>query len=552
MPKKFLLLLSGLLWCALVAHGQITNSTLYDFRDGSIIAAGQSPDGLVTLSGTYSHHGTIYGLNMKVNGEIDVSVAGSSTVRFLGSQYSGLNMVGTATEAGDLGTQSTTVVNDLVDVFDFVYSGTGGDLNFLCTQGPGNDLYLPTLEVIPAQPGAENETAENHIVYYFDLRDGSIIPTTTTGLDDIHLGLIDVLVGTQNAYQYNGAQHGSALKPGNQIMLQVAGNAYIKIGGSIYSNGEIQVSSATGDFDVTAQASATTGNFGNDGSTVDFLYVGTAGTVTLDFTGTTYIPYIEVVPVPYDVSLTPWVQKSGSISLNGVTIDLTTGEDASSPASVSVSEGTVVSATAEEASLLIDLAGQPLESYTPTFTGDIDTVLIATDSLIVQFNEDGSNPTSYLLHLTDNSVTVVAEPGVTYMYNFADGSELPQVSYQSLRYTVYVSNDGILTINSNTDEASGQFGYHDATHGGVFFPGNSFGMIVAGDAIITFFVDTYGVAADAVFEFTDSEGNVLGSIPAVNLGGADGFPSSFAYTGPAGLVTATIVSENFPTAEIYL
>ncbi|MEZ4951617.1 MAG: hypothetical protein R2784_19850 [Saprospiraceae bacterium] len=104
--------------------------------------------------------------------------------------------------------------------------------------------------------------------------------------------------------------------------MQVAGNCYIKVGGSIFSNGTISVSSPDGDFDVSSQASATTGNFGNDGSTVDFLYVGSAGVVTLDFTGTNYVPYVEVAPVTYPVSLTPYVQKIGSITVNTTKLPL--------------------------------------------------------------------------------------------------------------------------------------------------------------------------------------------------------------------------------------
>ena len=115
MKNNLQFLVIPLLFFAVFAKGQIVGSTIYDFRDGSIIAAGQSPDGVITLSGNYSHHSAQYGLNMKVNGEIDVVVAGSSTIRFLGSQYSGLNMEGTATDPGDLGTQNTKVVNDLSD-----------------------------------------------------------------------------------------------------------------------------------------------------------------------------------------------------------------------------------------------------------------------------------------------------------------------------------------------------------------------------------------------------------------------------------------------------
>lgn len=550
MKQRFTLFL--LLLCSAVAFGQYTNSIIYDFRDGTIIGVGQSPDGKLTLAGTYRHHGSQYGLNMKAEGEINIAVEGSSTIRFLGSKHSGLTMVGTAVETGDLGSQVTKVAQDLKDAFDFVYSGPATTLNFQLKTGSGNDLYLPTIELIPAQPGATATTAESNIIYYYDLRDGSIIPTTTDGKSGIQAGLLEVVVGPSNAYGYNGTQHGSILKGGNQLKLQVAGNAYIRLGGSIYSNGTITATSASGEFDVSAQAAKTSGNFGNDGSTVDFLYVGEAGTVTLDFSGTNYIPYIEVAPVPYEVTLTQWVQKSGTITLNGTDISLTTGAEAGSAASVTVSDGTVISATDQAASLLVNLGGKALAELTPTYSGDIDTVRASGDSLLLTFKDATTNPRGYVLLVKDNSTTVEAEAGKTYTYKFYDGSEMPQISYQQLRYQTFVTSDGILTINSNTDEQSLQFGYHDASHGGVFFPGNSFDIVVAGDAIITFIVDTYGSARDAVFELTDAEGTVLGSMAAQNIGGADGFPSSFAYRGPKGKLTAKLISASFPTAEIYL
>lgn len=548
----FYLPLWTLLLCTSIVHGQTAGARTYDFRDGTIITNGQSEDGSLSLGGTYSHHGTTYGLNMKVDGEISLTVDGSSTIRFLGSQHSGLNMVGTADSEGDLGTQDTKVANDLSDTFDFVYSGDGQALNFKLAAGTGNDLYLPTIEVIPAQPGAEATVAEENIIYYYDFRDGSIVPTNTTGQSDISLGLIDITVGSSNAYGYNGDQHGSVFKTGNQITLAVAGTSYIKVGGSIYSDGTISASSATGNFDVTTQNSQTATNFDNGRATVDFLYVGTAGTVTLDFTGTNYIPYIEVVPVPYEVSLTPYVQKSGTITINGIGITLTSGATAADNATITVSSGTVISATNEEGSIQIDLGGNALSSYTPTLTGDIADVNINGNVLEITFADDTSNPSTYAINVADNSLTVEAEAGKTYTYSFADGSEMPQTSYNSLRYDTFVTSDGIMTINSNTETESLKFGYHDSSHGGVFFPGNSFDIAVAGNATITFLVCTYGSATDAVFEFTDAEGNVLGTSPATNIGGADGAPSNFSYEGPAGVITATIKSESFPNAEIYL
>tara|TARA_R110002033_G_scaffold56090_3_gene104950 strand:- start:6392 stop:13069 length:6678 start_codon:yes stop_codon:yes gene_type:complete len=540
---------------AIYDNSYLHDIVTYNFRDGSIIGAGQSTDGLLTLSGTYSLNGGTYGLNMKEDAQIDIQINGSSTISFLGSAYSSLQMEATHTAAGDLGLHATKVDADLVGTYEFVYTEprqTGAaNINFKAV-APGSDIYLPIVEVIPAQLGAAYLAAEKNIPYYFDFRDGSIIPTATTGNSGILKGLVEVVVGSSNTYGYNGTQHGSILKGGNQILLQVAGNSILKIGGSIYSGGTITASSATGSFDIPSQSATTVGNFGNDGDTVDFTYAGTAGTVILDFTGTNYVPYIEVSPIPFDVNLTPWVQKSGSVTLNGTVIDFISGADVSSNAAVSVSAGTVVSATNEGAAILIDLAGQELSSYTPAVTGDIASASISGAILTLSFTDQATDPITYPITITDNSTTVVAEPGVVYSYNFADGSEFPQTSYTSLRYGTFVTSDGIVKVNSNTTDDTAKFGYHDATHGLVAFPENSFDITVAGNATISFIVDIYGSATDAIFEFTDANSNVLGSIAGQNIGISDAFASSFSYTGPAGIITATLKSANFPTAEVYL
>ncbi|WP_140484927.1 T9SS type A sorting domain-containing protein [Flavobacterium sp. GSA192] len=128
---------------------QVASSVVYDFRDGVIIAAGKSTDNVVTLSGgSYKLHGATYGLNMKVGGQIDIAVTGSCTVRFLGSQYSSLQMEGTASVAGDLGTIATKVAVDRVDTYEFKYIGGARTLRFKLV-APGTDLYLPSLEIIP-------------------------------------------------------------------------------------------------------------------------------------------------------------------------------------------------------------------------------------------------------------------------------------------------------------------------------------------------------------------------------------------------------------------
>ena len=555
MKEKILHLFIMLLFSAL-ASAQYTGTTTYNFTDGTIISAGESADGNLVLGGTYSLHGSTYGLNMKADGTIALTVTGSNTIRFLGSQHSGLDMTGSAAEVGDLGTQSTKVENDLSDTFDFVYGGiisASETIDFTLATGTGGDLYLPSVEVIPGQAGKDFTTADENIIYYFDFRDESIIPSTTPGNVDVSMGLIDVLVGTQNAYGYNGTQHGCAFKPGNQIVLDVAGNSYIKVGGSIYSGGDISISSTTGDFDISSQAAKTSANFDADGSSVDFLYVGTAGTVTLDFSSTAYVPYIEIVPVPYDVALDAYVQKSGTITINGVEISYTAGADAATSPTVTVSEGVVVSATTDMASIYIDLAGNALSSYSPTLTGDIASVDLSNDETIeITLADDATDPKSYSIKVVDTSIEANPEAGKLYTYSFTDGSELPQISYTSLRYATFFTSDRLVTINSNTTDEALQFGFHDGSHGAVMFSGNSMDIKVAGNAIVSIVSCRYGGATDAVWEFTDAIGTVLGSIQAKNNDSEDGYVYDFIYEGEAGVLTATLKSESYPDSEIYV
>ncbi|MGQ1946705.1 pectinesterase family protein [Geofilum sp. OHC36d9] len=553
MTKKRLLLTFTTLFMGLfMTYGQLSGTYTYDFTDGTIITDGQSTDGKLALSGDYSYHGTTYGLNMKIDATITLTIDGAATIRFLGSKYSNLQMIGTAIETGDLGTQNTAVTNDLTDTYDFVYNGAATTLTFTTSTGTGNDLYLPVIEVIPAQLGATATTAEKNIIYSFDLRDESIIPADTEGNIDIESGLFKIEPGVSNAFDYNGTTHGSILKTGNKITLQVGGNTTIRFGGCQYSNGTITATSSTGEFETNSQPSQTTECYHTDGSTVDFLYVGTAGTVEFTFEGTTYIPIIELVPVPYDVELSAWVQKTGTITINGTEITFTAGTDVTTPPSVTVSNGLIISTTTESASIRIDLNGETLSSFTPILSGDIEAVNINGGTLEITFADESTSPTSYTLQIADNSITAEAEAGQTYTYSFTDGSEMPQTSYSSLRYSTFITNDAIVTINSNTETTTLQFGYHDSSHGAVLFSGNSIDFVVAGDATITFNTCQYGSAIDAIYEFTDSEGSVLGSTVAHNIGTGACGTNSFSYEGEAGIITATLKSTDYPSAEIYL
>jgi hypothetical protein len=538
-----------LLLCFSLASGQIT----YDFRDGTIFNAKQSTDGSLKLNGNIGLNTSGYGLDMKANSKIKIYVAGSSTIKFLGSSYSSLYMQCTAYTTGtklEPGAKATKVANNLVDTFEFFYSGVADTLIFTAVT-PGSDIYLPKITVFPAQLGAYRTTATMDTIYSFDLRDKSIV--AAGGTATIEKGLFKIECGPSNAYGYNGAQHGLALKTGNKITLKVAGNSYIKLGGCAYSGGIITASSTTGAFLKSSLPGLTKYCYPRaDSASVDFLYVGSAGTVVLDFTSTCYVPFIEIVPVPYTVELIPWVFKKGTISVNNVLISLKSGANASANDTVTVSSGTVISATSELASIRINLSGKALSTYTPTFTDSIGSVTVSGDTLLVTYTTQNTKPYGYKILVADNSNIVTAEAGKTYSYMFMDGSLLPQTSYTSLRYSTFVSNDGILTMNSNTATAAQQLGYHDAAHGAAMFPGNSMSFVVAGDATITVGTCQYGSSTDAVFEFTDASGTVLGSVSAQDIGTGACGSHSFGYTGAAGIITATLKSTLKPAGEVYI
>lgn len=138
--------------------------------------------------------------------------------------------------------------------------------------------------------------------YFFNLADGSIVPTNTDGKSDIDAGIFRLKVGNKNAYGYNGEAHGMMLKGGNTIEVDVAGSAMLSIGGCQYSNeGTVEVVATNGGSVVCEKPAAKTAAcYHQDGTTIDFTYEGDeATTLTVSYTGsgTLYIPCIYVTPI---------------------------------------------------------------------------------------------------------------------------------------------------------------------------------------------------------------------------------------------------------------
>jgi len=158
---------------------------------------------------------------------------------------------------------------------------------------------------------------------------------------------------------------------------------------------------------------------------------------------------------------------------------------------------------------------------------------------------------TYIPKIDVISGPIVSEFGETYNYNFANGSVLPQVT--TTKYPLFVSSDGILTLNSNTDNASLQIWYHDAQHGLAAYIGNSISYVVPGNTKITLGTCQYTSVTDAVMEFTDASGNVLGTIPATDKGTGACGSHSFSYKGEAGVIKGTFKSSSGSTSgTIYI
>lgn len=488
----------------------------YDFRDGTIITNGQSDDGSLKLSGSYNHHGTTYGLDMKLNATITIAVSGSCRVRFLGSKHSSLSMSGstsggTALEPTE---QSTKIINDLSDTYEFVYFGFADTLKFTATGG-GSDVYLPLLEVIPLEPPVA-----------YDLRDGTIIGNGQS--DDGTLKL-------SGNYNHHGTTYGLDMKVDSKVKIGVEGSCTVRFLGSKHSS--LSMSGATSDGTALVPAEQSTKVVNDLIDTYEFVYDGDADTLIFTATGggsDVYLPLVEVIPGA--VKKEEWKQKTGTITISDIEISYTAGDNSSANPTISVSAGTVISATPESASISIDLGGNDLSTFTPTLTGDIESVDLSNEAIEITFLDSTSNPKTYKIMVTDSSEEVEVQPGKTYSYNFADGSQMPQDT--EIKYTTFFTSDRLVEMNSNGGK---EFWYHDTSHGVVIYDENSFHINVAGNATITFITCTYS-ADEAVFTLTNENDEVLGEIAAENNGGDDAFAVSYTYTGSAGVVKATLTS----------
>lgn len=169
---------------------------------------------------------------------------------------------------------------------------TGKVIAAACSLALALTATVPFMSNAPAVKAAAAKTENGG--YLYDFRDGSVIPTNTDGKSDVKLDTLTVKVGTQNAYQYNGAQHGVAFKAGNSLEIAVDGPTKLTVGDCQYSNAtSVTVKSADGSYTETLNTKS--GCYHNGGAAMVFKYPGTAATtLTVEFNNTTYVPVVMV------------------------------------------------------------------------------------------------------------------------------------------------------------------------------------------------------------------------------------------------------------------
>ena len=260
----------------------------YDFRDGSIIPTTTDGKSDVTYESltvkvgnqnAYQYNGADHGVAFKAGNSIEIAVTGPTRISVGDCQYSNMTALTLTSADGSYSeTQSTKAGCYHKDGSALVFTYTGEAATTL-TMIMDNTIYMPCIQVESLRK-----------VYNF--RDGSVISTTTDGKSDVAYGSLNVKVGNQNAYQYNGADHGVAFKAGNSIELAVNGPTKIKVGDCAYSNmTAMTLTSADGSY--TETLSTKTGCYHKDGSALEFKYLSdTPTTLTLAFDNTAYVPEI--------------------------------------------------------------------------------------------------------------------------------------------------------------------------------------------------------------------------------------------------------------------
>ena len=259
--------------------------------------------------------------------------------------------------------------------------------------------------------GTTVDTPEKGKGYTFDFA------TTNTYVTAGNYGLMNFAYEPSNTPSYNSVKHGTEYKTGNNFTFKVPGNCYVVVNGNNNSNSTITATSTTGDFEQKTLSSKTPKGIGSlddcknkTGNVVPFLYVGSAGTVTLTIdSGKAYIGYICIIPAADDITLTPYMQKTCSFDVNGKKVQVTSGETAADAAAITVADGKTEICNAEKGIIWADLAGggqgMLTQAMITNVSDNVDVTVGANNTIDIAYKDTAAPPTGYSLVDKENSAS---------------------------------------------------------------------------------------------------------------------------------------------------
>ena len=370
---------------------------------------------------------------------------------------------------------------------------------------------------------------EKGTTYEFDFQQNENLATSGT------YGLLTVEGGSN--YRYHGSDHG--VVGSVTFTIQVAGNSKISLGSCCYtgSSDVFKVSSSTGVLDASQKAAQTAKcwnvNNNGEGDTVEFYYVGDAGSVSIQSTG--YVPHIMVSPLADDYELAVWQQKEFSLDINGTTVAVTGA--ASDTDKASISGGNVLYQGTTEGIVAVDLGGKTLTDALISNVSDNISAKVSGYNVEITFNDSEVKPESFTLNIYDSGLDATPQFGETTTYNFSDESVIPKVfKYGDFLQTI-TSRDGLLTV-----DGKGQL-YHNGGEIAIK-DGITFAIKLPGSATISFQQCLYGSGGTLVVSGVPTDGKV--DVDSVSFkGDACRNEAAVRYEGPATTLTFTVTGSGY-------
>ncbi|MBQ6787219.1 MAG: hypothetical protein IJO85_05815 [Lachnospiraceae bacterium] len=290
----------------------------------------------------------------------------------------------------------------------------------------------------------------------YNFCDGSIVPTDTDGKATVSSAdeKLTVACGPNNAYAYNGEQHGCLFKTNNTITIAVPEKAKISIGGCQYTKADATVTFTMDGTDLNDTISTKTETcYHQDGAAVVYDYEGKSGDLVLTFAEQTYVPVITVVrtePKPDKTEVTANITINDEDELLGDSkITLVNESDATDV--VDVTKGgkvtLKVNATYDIVSDNADIAAKAKNIKTVvTTTEDLDVTIDITSTVVnpivsivdtdgvlgnAELTLTNQADAEEILTLTDGE-TVKLTIGATYKLNCTEASITATVSGSTL------------------------------------------------------------------------------------------------------------------------